>query len=190
MGWKIALCKWHTFWMVPCLICYFFCHVVLYWEKLSFYEKFSRSLTLEIQIVWKIVQKFQLKWKIVNYFASFKQRTAWTELFSLPPFHPTPNKTWLRLWNKNLFKEIYRNIQTYAFKVLQECSSRKSRNGLVQIFFLSPNRNMFSGKFVKSERFLAVLREHIIFNVKRVEVRKMRGFFEQNCIVKCVIFSC
>ena len=31
---------------------------------------------------------------------------------------------------------------------------------------LAPHINMFAGKFVKSERFLAVLRERIIFNVK------------------------
>ena len=31
---------------------------------------------------------------------------------------------------------------------------------------LAPYRNMFAGKFVKSERFLAVLPERIIFNVK------------------------
>ena len=35
----------------------------------------------------------------------------------------------------------------------------------VQCFFLTPNKNMFAEKSVKSERFLAVLREHIIFNV-------------------------
>ena len=54
---------------------------------------------------------------------------------------------------QNIFKEIYRNIQTFAFKVLQECSSWASRNGVVQILFLTPQRNMFAGKFVKSERF-------------------------------------
>ena len=57
-------------------------------------------------------------------------------------------------------------MQSFAFKVLQQCSSRAPRNGAVQMFFLKPNRNMFAGKFVKLERFLAVLREHIIFNVK------------------------
>ena len=40
-------------------------------------------------------------------------------------------------------------------------------------FFLTPNGNMFTGKFVKSGRFLAVLQEHIVFNVMLVEVRKM-----------------
>ena len=66
--------------------------------------------------------------------------------------------------------EIYRNIhiQTFAFKVLQECGSWASRNGAVQILFLTPNRNMFSGIFVKSERVLFVLREHIVLYVKWV----------------------
>ena len=64
------------------------------------------------------------------------------------------------------FTVIYRNIQSYALKVLPECSSWTSRNGAVQIFFLTPNRNMFAGKFVESESFLAVLRVDIIFNVK------------------------
>ena len=63
---------------------------------------------------------------------------------SLPPSQLLPEKTLLRLWNKRFLKEIYRNIQTFAFKVLQECSSWASRNGGVQIFFLTPNRNMFA----------------------------------------------
>ena len=46
------------------------------------------------------------------------------------------------------------------------------------MFFLTPNRsNMFAGKFVKLERFLTVLRGHIIFNVKWLEIRKMSDFF-------------
>ena len=62
--------------------------------------------------------------------------------------------------------EIYRNIQTFSFKVLQEWVSWASRNRAVQMFFLTPNRNMFARTFVKPERFLTVLREHIAFNVK------------------------
>ena len=91
-------------------------------------------------------------------FTKPKQRAALRKLFSLPPTNPPPNKILLRLWNKNFLTDIYRNIQTFAFKVLQECSSWASRNGAVQLFFLTPNRNMFAGKFVKSERFLAVFR--------------------------------
>ena len=72
----------------------------------------------------------------------------------------------LRQWERKFLAEIYRNIQTFAFKVIQKCSSWASRNGAVQMFSLTPSRNMSPGKILKSEMFLAVLREHIIFNVK------------------------
>ena len=32
MGWKMPLSKWHTFWMNPCLICYFIA-ILFYIEK-------------------------------------------------------------------------------------------------------------------------------------------------------------
>ena len=56
---------------------------------------------------------------------------------------------------------------------------------------------MSAGKFVKWERFLAVLREHIIFNVKWVEVRKKSeafrsklyvNFFASDLYVMCDLF--
>ena len=46
------------------------------------------------------------------------------------------------------YGDICSNIQTFAFQVLRECSSWASRNGAVQMFFLTPNRNMLAGKFV------------------------------------------
>ena len=92
-----------------------------------------------------------------------KQQVAFRKLFSLPPTHPPSDKILTRLWNKNVLTEKYRNIQTFAFKVLQECSSWASRNDANN--FLTLNRNMSAGKLLKSERFLAVLREHIFFNV-------------------------
>ena len=39
-------------------------------------------------------------------------------------------------------------MQAFAFKVLQECISWVSRNGAVQMFLLTPNKNMFPEKFV------------------------------------------
>ena len=42
----------------------------------------------------------------------------------------------------------------------------ESRNRAVQMFFLTPNRNMFARIFAKPESFLTVLREDIAFNVK------------------------
>ena len=95
-----------------------------------------------------------------------KQQSALRKLFSLSSNHPQANEILQRLWNKSFLTGICRNIQTFAFKVLQECSSWASRNDSLQIFFLIPNRNRFAGKYVKSETFLAVLREHIVFNVK------------------------
>ena len=122
-------------------------------------------------------QKFQLKWKIVKRFATPKQWAALRKLFRLPSTHPPPDKILLGLWNKKSLTGIYRNIQTFAFKVFQECSSWASRDGALQMFFLTPIRNMLAEKFLKSKRVLAVLREHIIFNVKWVEVRKLSEAF-------------
>ena len=92
MGRKMRSCKWHTFWMVPWLIRCFI--VILYWEKMTFYEKFSHSVILETQIFWKIsafqcywwkcqnveiylnFHKFQLKWKTLKHFTRPKQWAA------------------------------------------------------------------------------------------------------------------
>ena len=89
------------------------------------------------------------------------------EIIQPSPNPPPSDKMLLRLWKKNFRTEIYRYIQTFAFKVLQKCSSWASRNGAVQMFSLIPSRNMSAGKLLKSERFLAALREHIIFNVSK-----------------------
>ena len=86
------------------------------------------------------------------------------EIFQPPPIHPPSDKILPRLLNKNMFREIYRNIQTFAFTELQEWDPWASLNGAVQMLFLKPSRNMFAEKFVKSERVLAVLRKHIVFN--------------------------
>ena len=72
---------------------------------------------------------------------------------------------------------MYRKIQTFAFKVFRESSSWPSGNDAVQMFFLTPNRNMSAGKFVNWESFLAVFWEHIIFNFKRVDIRKISEVF-------------
>ena len=101
-----------------------------------------------------------------NWKTFYEAQTASYSASPQPPTHTPLDKILLRLWNKIFLTDIYRNIQTFAFKVLQECSSWASRNDAAQMFFLTPNRNKFAGKFVKSERFSTVLREHIIFNVK------------------------
>ena len=72
---------------------------------------------------------------------------------------------------------MYRKIQTFAFKVFRESSSWPSGNDAVQMFFLTPNRNTSAGKFVNWESFLAVFWEHIIFNFKRADIRKISEVF-------------
>ena len=122
-------------------------------------------------------QKRKFKWNIIKHFTRSKQWAALRKLLSLDPPLILPDKILLRLWNKDFLKEIYRNIQTFAFKVLEECSSWVSRNGPLQIFFLTPNRNMFARKFIKWERFFIVFWEDIIFNIKWVEVNKISEVF-------------
>ena len=51
----------------------FYCHIFIYWEKVTSQEKFSHDLTLEVQIVWKISNVSMLLmevsqcWKIVEF---------------------------------------------------------------------------------------------------------------------------
>ena len=71
--------------------------------------------------------------EILKHFTSPKQQSALRKLFSLPP-----GKSFLRLWNKNIRMEIYRNIQTIPFHALHETSSWASWNSAVQMLFLTP----------------------------------------------------
>ena len=68
-----------------------------------------------------------LKWKILKHFAIPKQRAALRKL---------PYKSFLLLSSKTFLTEIYRNILTFAFQLLRECSSWTSRNGAVKMVFL------------------------------------------------------
>ena len=85
------------------------------------------------------------------------------EIIQLPLTHPRQTKSYYVFGTKIFLAEIYRNMQTFAFKVLQKCSSWASRNGAVQMFFLTSNRNMFAGKFVKSERLLFSMSSELSF---------------------------
>ena len=167
MEWKMPLCKWH----VNLLL---YCHIIIYWEEVTFYEKFSHNLTPEVKIIWKIsaiqsywwivliqinrwiFKKFQLKWNISKYFTRSEQRVSLITLFSL-----LQDKSFLYLWSENFLTEIYRSIPTFAFRVLWECISWMFRNGAVEMCFLTYTRNRFAGKFVNWVRFV----ENIIYNI-------------------------
>ena len=73
------------------------------------------------------------------------------EIIQPPPIHPPSDKILLCLLKKNMFTEIYINIQTiFAFKELQEWDSSASINGAVQMLFLKPSRNMFAENILQS----------------------------------------
>ena len=197
---QMALCKWHKFWMTS-----FF--IVLYIERKWVLIRNSAAVLLPLKSIFnstdgsiemrKMVEFPKVSIKIKNYKAIYEVQTvSCLKKIIQPPPNPTPHQIKFleqdleRVWNKNFLTEIYRNIQTFAFKVFQKCSSWESRNGAVQMFFSNTKQKHFAGKFVKSERLLAVLQEHIFFNVKWVEVHKMSvKFFEWNCIVIWVSFS-
>ena len=128
---------------------------------------------------WKMwnFEKFQLNWKLVKHFTRTKQWATFLKLLSLPQLPISPDKILLRLWNKTFLREIYRNIQTFDFKVLQGKCSWVSGNGAVQMLFLTPNRNMFAARFVNWESFLDVFWEPFNFNFKRLDILKMSVVF-------------
>ena len=193
----MPLCKWHTFWMALCLICYFI--VILFYirRKWLLMRNLATILPLKSKLpgklqhfnaiagsaeMLKVVEfpKVPIKMKKCKHFTRQKQPVALRKSFSLP----SPDEISLRLWNKNFLTEIYRNMLIFAFKVLQESSSWASRNCEVQMFLLTPNRKMFVRKLVIWEKSLAVLPEHIIFNVKWVEVCKMSEVFRAKLYLK------
>ena len=153
MGWKMPLCKWHTFWVARCLICYFI------------------SILFYIERKWLLMRNFvrilSLKFKLSGNFQCFNAIDGNIEML----------KTRYEVQTACRRKEIIQPSPTPILPVLQECSSSMSRNDAMQIIFLTPNRNMFAGKFVKWGRLLIELREHIVFNVNWVEVRKMSEVF-------------
>ena len=131
---------------------------------------------MEVSKCWNITEfpKISIKMKNWKTFYQFQTVIHFKEIIQPLPNPPSSDKILLRFWNRSFLKEICRNEQTFAFKELQGCGSWVSRNDAVQIFFLAPNGNMFAGK-VRTE--LTVLREHIVFNVNWVKVRKMGEVF-------------
>ena len=134
--------------------------------------------------------KASIRRKNCKTFYEAQTASCFKEIFQAPPTHSPPDKILLRLWSKNFLIDIYRNIQIFAFKVLQGCSSWASRNGAVQMFFLKPNRNMFAGKVKKV--FPSVARAYYFqcqVKISMLRFVKQVRFLEWNCIVKQVTFS-
>ena len=107
--------------------------------------------------------KFQLKWKIVKHFARQKERAAWRKLFS---FNPPPSQA------PPIFLVINIEIDI-CFQIASRMQLLGVKKWCSANIFSDPRQKDVCWKFVKSERFLPVLREHIAFNVKSVEGCKM-----------------
>ena len=135
-------------------------------------------------------KKCQFKWKIVKTFTRHTQLAALRKLFSAPlPLSPDKKiKSYYvsGLWKKVFLTEIYRNMQSFTFKVLQECSSWALRNGAVQIFFLT--EKCLPENLLREKGFWLFFGS-ILFSLS-IELRfvKWVRFFEQICIVNWVIF--
>ena len=80
-----------------------------------------------------------------------KQGAALRNLSSLhaPTFSPSRQIKCYHVFGTKILTDIYRYLKAFAFKVLLECRSWTSRNDEVQMFFPTPKRNMFPGKYVK-----------------------------------------
>ena len=157
--------------MAPYLMCYFIV-ILFYIEQkwlflrnlatilpfvcANFLENLSvLMLWMEVSKWWKIsdIPKISIKMRNCKTFYKVETVIPLKEILQSSHNPPPSDSILLNLWNKKFLMGIYRNIQTFVFKVRQECSSWASKNGAVQMFFMAPNRNMFAGKFVKSEKF-------------------------------------
>ena len=93
--------------------------------------------------------------------ASNLQETIHSSPRSLPSDKP------YYIFGTNIFLQRYTEIYRHLLsKYFRNAVLGGSRNGTVQMFFLTPNRNTSAGKFLKTERFLVALWEDIIFNAK------------------------
>ena len=67
MMWKMPLCKWHTYWMAPCLICYFI-------VKLFSYGGIQKYTDICFQSATRMQFFGVKKWCSPNVFSDTKQK--------------------------------------------------------------------------------------------------------------------
>ena len=118
MGRKVSLCKWQMFWMATCLICSFI-FILFYIER-------------KWLLMRNLVTIFLFKSKLSVNLQRFDAIDGSIENFQL--------KLKIVKQAQSFIRKIYRKLQTFTFKVIQECSSWESRKGAVQLFFLTPKK--------------------------------------------------
>ena len=107
------------------------------------------------------------------------------EIIYPPSIPPPPDFVF---WNKNFLKEIYWNIQTLAFKVLQECSYWASRNDVIQFFFWHQVKTCLLENLWSGKGFWLCCGSILFSMPSEYRIVKWARFFERNFIVKCLIF--
>ena len=113
----------------------FYCHINSYWEKVTSYEKFNNNLTPELQIFRKFQYFNAINWSIKMLKNGWISKKFKKIVKHFPPTHPLSDKIHPRLRNKSFLTVMYRNIQIFAFKLLQECSSGHQEMVQCKCFF-------------------------------------------------------
>ena len=173
----------------------FYCHIVLFWEKVTYYEKFTHNLTFEVQIIWKIsalqhycweyrntekklsFEKFQLIWKIVKHFMRSKQWASSENYSASPnPAHHQIKSYYVFVTNIFLgrFTEIYRHLLSKCFKKVV-----LGRQEMVQCkcFFLHQTET-FLLENLYTENFFWLCFGSILFSIsKELRIAKWVMFF-------------
>ena len=160
MGRKVSLCKWQMFWMATCLICSFI-FILFYTER-------------KWLLMRNLVTIFLFKSKLSVNLQRFDAIDGSIENFQL--------KLKIVKQAQSFIRKIYRKLQAFTFKVIQECSSWESRKGAVQLFFLTPKKKkkkMLARKFLKWDRFGLCCRSMLFWMSSDLRFVKWLSFFER-----------
>ena len=166
------------------------------------YDQVKKKVMMKVHIFWE--WKELLRWKksiLHHFYGAFNEVKnekffgRWESDFkeNIQP-HSTPNPTptfpippdqiLLRLWNKTFLREIYRNMQTFAFKVFQECSPCGSRNVQCKCFFWHQTETFLVKNLQIEKGFWQCLGSISFSMSSEMSFAIWVRFFEQNCIVK------
>ena len=96
----------------------FYCHINLYWERVTSYEKFGQNFTLEVQIVWKINRFNNIDGSIEIFYETYTA-SCLKQIIQLPQ-----DKNFLPLWN------VEQNI-IRLFSCFNTVSCHRKLNGTI-----------------------------------------------------------
>ena len=134
MGSNMSLCKWHTFWIVPCVICYFIVILFILSKSDLLSETLGTVLATILPLISKLCGKFQhfdvtdgniemlkntfhLKWKVVKHFTGQELLVALRKLFSLlAPHHIKAYYVARTKFFSPRYTEICRNLLSKRFE--------------------------------------------------------------------------